>query len=236
MNPPVAIRDVVSLGVSCITAEFLRKYGLRLSAYPFDWLYCHPVMLIDCINDRCKKLLDRTFYRGQPSDKQCRHVVYDADLPIFAHHSPPTFFHHNPLNPKDYSHFIRSVSRLNHVLRKPGPKLFVMTYVNRSEAIDSATLSQLQALKHSLDSQTPNAYLMVINCLSGGTFAGKPSSVHSTEIHNQSLIVINLITSSVTATQFNNPEDWTLYKAQLDQFFRFHLDLPPDVSKEMDPW
>ncbi len=232
----IEINFAVSLGFTCFSAEYLRKFGLRLAAYPFDWIYSHPQMIIDCINNNFAQFLNKQHFSGHAHEKFCRHNIYDTDLPIYPHYRPPTFFHHNPLVPADANYYLRCVGRFRTLLKKPGAKLFIITLINRSGPIDPKVLELIQQMKRTIDQATPNAYVVVMNCLSAGPYWKQPSKLVNVEFKADRLTVINLVTSEVMGTVFSNSADWYLYKAQLDNFFTFNLRPPPDCVKEKDPW
>ena len=231
------IHHVVALGTSCFSAEFLRLTGLRVCAYPFDWVYSHPRMITDCVRDSFRNWFDKTLYVGHPHEKFCRHRIYDTTDPIFVHYHPPTFFHHNPINDHDYQYFTRGVHRFNQMLSQPTPKLFLMTYINRSAPLDADTIQSLITLKHILDQNTAHAYLLVINCMSSGPYYHQDSRVYEEHHLQPHLIIINLVVSEIVGTLFTNPQDWHFFRYQLNRLFTWSVDpLPSNIDHQTDPW
>ena len=45
----------ISIGNTCKTAEELKKHNLRVSAYPFDWLFSSLELVEHCKNDKFNK-------------------------------------------------------------------------------------------------------------------------------------------------------------------------------------
>jgi hypothetical protein len=232
----IEINFAVSLGFTCFSAEYLRKFGLRLSAYPFDWIHSHPQMIIDCLDNNFANFLNKQHFYGNAHEKHCRHTIYDTDLPLFTHHRPPTFFHHNPLVPTDANYYLRCVGRFRTLLKKPGAKLFMITLINRTGLIDANILDLIQQMKRTIDRVAVNSYVVVMNCMSAGAYWKQPSKLVNIEYKADRLTVINLVTSEVMGTVFSNSSDWDLYKAQLDNLFTFNLRPAPDLVKEKDPW
>jgi hypothetical protein len=232
----IEINFAVSLGFTCFSAEFLRKYKLRLAAYPFDWLYSHPQMIVDCLDNNFSNFLNKKYFNGDPGQNHCRHNLYDTSLAIFPYHLPPTFYHHNPLNQVDANYHLRCVGRFRNLLKKSGAKLFLITLINRSGPLESNVVNLIQRMKATIDRATPNSYVVVINCLSAGSYWKQPSKFQSIEYKSNRVTIINLVTSEIMGTQFSNSDDWTLYKSQLDNLFTFNLSPSPDCVKEKDPW
>jgi len=241
----IVIHETVSLGTFCFSAHFLRKYSLRMCSYPFDWVFSNPTIIADCFSDDYQRFLDKKQYTQHTDSGKCHHALYDPKQPLYEHWCPPFFFHHNPTREPHYQHYVRSINRLRHLLNRKTNKLFLMTYSVRSTPIPcekedptgqtgDEIVSQLYHLKKIIDSHTKNAFLLVINCLEKTN--EQPSSVHSRHNLYDNIIIINLYTSHIKGTEFDDANDWNLYKGQIDEIYTFKLHSHHDSRIEHDPF
>ncbi len=227
------IHHIISIGTSCFTANWLRRQNLRRSAYPFDWTFSHPQMIINCLHTQFTNYLNPIYYQETTNNQNCRHTLYDTTVPIFAVFNPPTFFHHNPLKLQDHQYLQRCVNRFVNILKTSDNKLFLMTFVNQKQHLDSNQIQSLLDLKITLDSQTSNAFVVIINCL----YLPQSSHVDRIQFLADKLVMIDLVTSEIVGgTNFTDPHDWDLYQSQLDQYYNFNLRPSPELTIEKDPW
>ena len=64
------MKEIISIGKTCITANILRHYNFRAASYPFDWQISNFDYILDCIKNDFKKLKDeRLFCELLPSSK-----------------------------------------------------------------------------------------------------------------------------------------------------------------------
>jgi Putative papain-like cysteine peptidase (DUF1796) len=115
---------VCSLGTLCQTGMLLKSLNLKLASYPFDWIFSNPNMIIDCIENKFEKFLDKSHYLSIDAIKngRCTHLIYGKNM----------FNHHNPLiNEDEYQYFIRCVKRFNELIEKKEKKLFIIIHVNQ---------------------------------------------------------------------------------------------------------
>lgn len=225
----VVIHDTISLGISCFSAQFLKKYSLRSCSYPFDWVFSNPDMIIDCLSDKFNKFLDKKYYKQYGDHHKCSHQVYDHTNGSLDFYMPPMFFHHNPLDDNDYQYYVRCVGRLLNVLKRDTNKLFLITYIGGSHITKDDVLSnKITSLKSKIDSLTSNAYLVIVNCITEGTY--------NVNFMQNNIIIINLLTSKIVGTEFHNQSDWLVYKNHIDNLFTFKLAVAPDSFIEKDPF
>ena len=97
-NVETYFKMIVPIGVDCGMAEFLKKYNLRTSSFPFDWTVTYNGVS-SCINDDFK-------FFTEPLDKRIN--KYD----MYFHHD---FIHHHLLS-QDTEKYVRRYNRLLEIL------------------------------------------------------------------------------------------------------------------------
>ena len=173
------ITHVCSLGYWCHTASLIKKHGLKLESYPFDWIFITYKNVLHCIEDNFKTFLDKSQYTSV-SDTKCGHKFYH----------PETFNHHNPLtNENDYNYYLRCVNRFNTLLKREEHKFFVHGIYNMSEINDDIRNNMVD-FNNTLSMHTNNYILLVIFHLSNKkcnyhnfTYNG---NIHFLELHTES--------------------------------------------------
>lgn len=101
--------EFISIGPYCSTAEILIEHGLRLNAYPFDYIFSSLELIMHCINDKFNIFLDKNYhthgilynfygkYIEGPCSKSSRHSFYcnflDTEL-LKLHHSKYNYNDH----------------------------------------------------------------------------------------------------------------------------------------------
>jgi hypothetical protein len=173
------ITHVCSLGYWCHTASLIKKHGLKLESYPFDWIFINYKNVLHCIEDNFKTFLDKSQYTSV-SETKCGHNFYH----------PETFNHHNPLtNENDYNYYLRCVNRFNTLLKREEHKLFVHGIYNMSEINDDIRNNMVD-FNNTLSRHTNNYTLLVIFHLPNKkcnyhkfTYNG---NIHFLELHTES--------------------------------------------------
>lgn len=120
---------IISLGSFCIVASIMKRFGIKRSSMPFDWLFARPEIVLRCLADDFREYLDTRHYRSHTHEdwRRCSHALYDLN--------PPTemlFNHRDPTQPGDYAYVQRCVDRFRAVMADDRDKLFVMIN-NRGE-------------------------------------------------------------------------------------------------------
>jgi hypothetical protein len=173
------ITHACSLGYWCHSASLIKKHGLKLESYPFDWIFINYKNVLHCIEDNFKTFLDKSQYNSV-SDTKCGHNLYH----------PETFNHHNPLtNENDYNYYLRCVNRFNELLKREEHKLFVLGIYNMSE-INDTIRNEMVDFNNTLSKHTKNYTLLVIFHLHNKkcnyhefTYNG---NIHFLELHTES--------------------------------------------------
>lgn len=109
---------VVSFGSCCHTATFLKTQGLKLSSFPFDWIFCGPKVNYEILSDNFKTFLDKSLYTHL-TEHRSGHKLYGYRF----------FNHKDPKTEKDYEYYKRCIARLYDVFNQSEHKVFIITNV-----------------------------------------------------------------------------------------------------------
>jgi hypothetical protein len=146
---------VCSFGTLCHSGIVMQRINIKLTSYPFDWIFSNHKNILHCIETKFHFFLDKSYYKNI-SDTECGHTFYDKGL------CNPMWRHHNPLtNDNNYQYIQRCVSRFNQLLKFKEQKLFIMTYVNQSK-LDDYLLLELLDFNNKLSNFTCNYTLLII--------------------------------------------------------------------------
>lgn len=125
--------DVVSLGSACQPAWYFKGYGMRRSAYPFDWLVTPFEGLISFIINKGDHFLEKENLRTLEvlgGDPPILHVV-DVKYDIHIVHD---FYFDMQNYDKIKTNYKRRIERFFKLLESNKRVLFVRVQMNRSEA------------------------------------------------------------------------------------------------------
>ena len=201
------IEYVISLGGQCFTANFLKDNNLKLTSYPFDWIFTTPHIILDMLNDNFEKFLNKDYYVSKnPNDKKNKHSLYLPDLYMFNHR--------NPIKEGDHKYLKRCVERFYKVLQKPGKKLFIMTILSNEIKNE---IEHIHNLNKKLDTITSNYEIICI--------IQKKTGYQTREIFNYDNLKIVQITtiSDSDGLVFMNNDDNEFYKNIINSFYDFNL-------------
>ncbi len=113
----------ISLGENCSTAWYLKQLGLKNESFPFDWIFTSPEIVLDCINDRFKKYLDKSLIKPKNNHTSAGHDYYHSNF----------FAHRNPLrSEEDYNYYERSCQRFLNNIELQEPSYYLITLINES--------------------------------------------------------------------------------------------------------
>jgi len=79
------IYHICSFGVNCHIASIIKELGWKKASYPFDWIFSDLNMVLDCLQDRFKKFLDRSYMEqieeilDLVKKKMVEQAAYDRD-------------------------------------------------------------------------------------------------------------------------------------------------------------
>ncbi|MBB3941611.1 hypothetical protein GGR39_003292 [Novosphingobium fluoreni] len=123
------VSHIISLGTHCQTSSILKKYGLKIESYPFDWLFNSPSAILHSVNDDFATFLDQSQYKSLPpyeGEPRAQHNYY------LKNHGVEVFFpHRDPTTNTDYAFFQRCVHRFRAAIGSDTAKLFVI--ISREE-------------------------------------------------------------------------------------------------------
>ncbi|HCC2625658.1 TPA: hypothetical protein M4195_000096 [Klebsiella quasipneumoniae] len=151
-----AVKHIVSLGSHCLTSWTLKKFNLKKTSLPFDWIFSCPAMIIDCLRDDFQTFLDKNEYSSlnrQSKEPGAHHNKYKQKYNL-----NDIFTHRDPTTPADYAYYLRAVKRFRNILKSADGKLFVICC---REEIDLA--KALPALVAKLAQHTTNFYLLAFS-------------------------------------------------------------------------
>jgi hypothetical protein len=145
------INNVCSLGTLCHTATLLKRNNLKISSYPFDWIFSNINIIIDCIEDDFNSFLDKKYYKNHTNGR-CSHLKYIKDM----------FRHYNPINEEHYNYYIRCVNRFRELLMSEETKLFIIFYPNYNNKEVNSIKDNLVKLDNLLKMKTKNYKILCI--------------------------------------------------------------------------
>lgn len=201
------IHYIIPFGSQCFSAYYLKSNDLKLTSYPFDWIFSSPIVIFNILNDQFKEFLNKNNYMIQntESDKNS-HRLYVSDLCMFNHR--------NPMRNDDYLYYIRCINRFYDVLKKDGKKLFFMTSLKNEI---SNELENLMYLKCKLDEICQDYIFLCVFQKSAG--------LQSREIYTDgNMIIVQIFTfQEADGVTFENKNDTIFFKSVMDELFTFDL-------------
>lgn len=206
------INYTCSLGNLCHAAALLKANNIKVTSYPFDWIFSGHDIIIHCIKDRFKTFLDKTYYISI-TDNKCGHTFYDNNM----------FNHYNPLtNEDDYNYYVRCVNRFKLLLKNKEPKLFVMIITNIKEEneieMNEIYKKNIIEFNKNLSKYTTNYTLLMIFHL-----PNKKKQNHIlTCVDNIHFLELHTLSSSDGVT-FANNDDNTYLNVILKNMYKFNL-------------
>ena len=183
---------IVPIGVDCGMAEFLQKYKLRSSSFPFDWTVTYNGVS-SCIDDDFK-------FFTQPLDKQIN--KYDM------------YFHHDFVNPQllsqDTEKYTRRYNRLLDILRSGSEEVIFFRKGHASHLHKehngkythiTSDLDDAEKLDTVLQTKYPNlTYKIIVILVCGDCF--DPSKVYKSESNR--IEIHNIASAQADDARFNN--------------------------------
>lgn len=119
---------VIGLGTHCYAASLLSRFGWRNWSGPFDWIFCTPEMVCDCIDDDFEEFLDPAHYRRVPIEERSdpdvnrvSHTLFEARYTI----PDPVFNHTDADVPEGWEYLRRCTDRFRAALRHRGELRFL---------------------------------------------------------------------------------------------------------------
>lgn len=144
----------VSLGEVCIAAWYIKVCGLRTGAYPFDWVFSSPEIVLDCINDEFKSFLDKKYME---KSKGAGHFKYHSRF--FKHKNPYT-------DNVNYEYYERCCKRFMKLINSDERIIYVLHLMNDLEGVSS--LGWRRGFNHKFDlpiNQTQKDFQILIDNL-----------------------------------------------------------------------
>lgn len=109
-------RIFISMGEFCMPSYYLKELGLRHAAYPFDWLFCGPQIVLDCLETDFETFLNPHYIHTAAEGTGSGHKVYHKNL-----------FRHKEAHTADgLAYYQRAVNRFRALLRSDSPLTVVI--------------------------------------------------------------------------------------------------------------
>jgi hypothetical protein len=133
----------VSFGYRCTTAGILKKMGLKLESFPFDWLISRLSVIQHCIEDDFQMFLNTEYYEKRITytyEMMNKNTGFICDEHILFHHfyqpidrknEVNTYCyhlamnHHNIFEEKDREYYIRCIQRFRQILNSSEKRIFI---------------------------------------------------------------------------------------------------------------
>jgi len=147
--------EFISLGEICISAWYIQEAGLRTGAYPFDWVFSSPEIIIDCINDDFKEFLDKSNMTGLGG---AGHLKFHSR---FFKHKNPIVFEDN------YTYYQRCCERFIEVINSDQKIIYIINLMNDIPK-DESVCGWARGFRYNYEQpieQDYNTYKKLINIL-----------------------------------------------------------------------
>lgn len=153
------VNHIASLGNHCLCSATLKDHGLKKYSLPFDWIFTHPGIVLDCLNDDFSLFLDKKHYHSLTNERHDRDYEPGASHLYFEskYGTINTFNHRDVTQAEDYSYIVRSVERFRKLLTSDDGKIFMM--ITRPEYDLSKYFNKL---RNKLNELTNNFHFIAI--------------------------------------------------------------------------
>uniref|UniRef100_A0A1A9Z2J1 Uncharacterized protein n=1 Tax=Glossina pallidipes TaxID=7398 RepID=A0A1A9Z2J1_GLOPL len=112
------VNHIASLGNHCLCSATLKDHGLKKYSLPFDWIFTHPGIVLDCLNDNFSLFLDKKHYHSLTNERHDRDYEPGASHLYFEskYGTINTFNHRDVTQSEDYNYIVRAVERFRKLL------------------------------------------------------------------------------------------------------------------------
>ena len=207
----MAIEYAVSLGIVCHATSWINQMDLKRGSYPFDWICSSTSIVLDCIEGDFKKFLDRDLHipnGGDPCNlEKSGHKFYGANI----------LYHHNIRNDEKYSYFVRCVKRFRLLLKKPGRKLYVISYINKRIDLPNSQLESVKDIYKGLEKVTSNFEMLLIYHRIGDELETKIDRIDG-------ITIIQIYTTTTShGTGFYDMNENTFFNESVFNLYQFDI-------------
>ena len=204
----------VSLGTSCYPAWLLQELGLRHAAYPFDWIFATPAMVLHMLEDGFRHFLDpasmqasaRSDRDAAGTSKVCAHLYYRERFGVEW-----VFNHHDLSIPAVAASYRRRVDRFVAAMRDDHKTLLLM--VNTGGDTTQAGFERLCAAIDAYGSD--NTLLQIDVVRTGDVLDSGFGHAMACGRHRRRLF---RSTSEIDGVRFRNPIDDLVMQACMMQY------------------
>lgn len=153
------VKHIASLGNHCLCSATLKDHGLKKYSLPFDWIFTHPGIVLDCLNDNFSLFLDKKHYHSLTNERHDRDYEPGASHVYFEnkYSTINTFNHRDVTQSEDYNYIVRTVERFRKLLTSDDGKIFMM--ITRPEYDLSNSFDKL---RNRLNELTNNFHFIAI--------------------------------------------------------------------------
>lgn len=216
------MKYVCSLGSRCHSRMLFNRLGFYRCAYPFDYMYSSPLLVLDCLQNNFSTLLDRRFHTDRGN--MAGHSEYDGEVRAFHgwQHTQQIFYHKNTKkNDLDYSYMQRCVCRFRGLLQNDGRKLFLLMLLNQTKPLDK---KPMRNLLDQLAGDTSNtSELLVVFHQTGSQFG------MTTESENNLTFLLVVSTSRCNGSRLGDLEEERALGEKIDSLYDYNID-PADIG------
>lgn len=206
------IKYIIPIGSLCHIAFFFKRNNLKVTSYPFDWIFSNLYNVIHALNDDFKSFLNKEHYIDI-DDKKCGHIIYH----------PQMFNHHNPLrNQNDYDYFTRCVNRFKITIKTPELKLVAVIFTNFVDNITTTFTDFIIDMNKKLKKHIKKYRLLCIV-----HYSNRPvNHYHFTQYKNIDFLEVSTISIS-NGVEFVHPPDNEYLDKIIKEIYNFDLILNP---------
>lgn len=193
---------LISLGYNCYIAHFLQQHNLRKAAYPFDWVFTCPEIVIDCLKNNFTVFLDKQHFRMTKCYDECvcEKCTRNGVLSGHAIYGTHFFRHKNVFQQEDFEYYQRCVRRWNKLFDNDDNITFILLLSNRQHYTNE-TLHHLCFELHSLLSNQKSVILIFIFHTISADFS------FTSQTLQENLYFCHLTCSKNKGTSFENKND-----------------------------
>jgi hypothetical protein len=197
-----SMKHYISLGENCHVARTLKSIGLRNEAYPFDWVFTSPQILLDCIENDFTTFMNKQYHTEHPSSTdKSGHSLYGE-----------TFFNNkNILDNKDYEYYERCIARFKDVMSNDDEKIVVHMTTNNLKPNNSYCDNVGKLLQEALQKYGNNVKFVYIRHIVYDGYSFQPFIVTS----DRSLTFVILSTGVSNGVRFTDRTQHVFFDTDL---------------------
>ncbi|WP_158302377.1 DUF1796 family putative cysteine peptidase [Sodalis glossinidius] len=153
------VKHIASLGNHCLYSATLKDHGLKKYSLPFDCIFTHSEIILNCLNDDFSLFLDKKHYLSLTNERHDRDYEPGASHVYFEnkHSTINTFNHRDVTQSENYNYIVRTVERFRKLLTSDDGKIFMMIALPKYDLSNS-----FDKLRNRLNELTNNFHFIAI--------------------------------------------------------------------------